>query len=207
MKKIIFAILSMALLLTNTACNDYETYADQKKKERAAIDQFINDSAFVVISEAQFQEQGGLTKSNKEFVLLDKSGIYMQIVRKGCGTPVEDGENTTLLCRFKELNIENATYLYNDVYYVHIVDKMFVQRTGSTFSASFVEGLMYEQYGASVPEGWLIPLQYVNVGRPAKDGDEISKVRLIVPHSMGTASSAKSYVYPCYYEITFERER
>ena len=49
-----------------------------------------------------------------------------------------------------------------------------------------------------------MPLNYVNVGRPEKEDDEVAKVRLIVPHSQGTADASSS-VYPCYYEITYER--
>ena len=86
---------------------------------------------------------------------------------------------------------------------------MTVKRTGTTITASFVTGMMYQYHGsASVPSGWLVPLNYVNVGRPnpINSDDEVSKVRLIVPHSQGTADASSS-VYPCYYEITYERER
>ena len=51
-----------------------------------------------------------------------------------------------------------------------------------------------------------MPFNYINVGRPEKDDDEIAKVKLIVPHSQGTAD-ATSNVVPCYYEITYEREK
>ena len=82
-------------------------------------------------------------------------------------------------------------------------DKMSVERLGSSFSGSFVSGAMYTFHGsASVPSGWMVPLAYVNLGRWA-DG-EIAKVCLIVPHSQGTVDASSS-VYPCYYEITYER--
>ena len=85
---------------------------------------------------------------------------------------------------------------------------MSVTRTGTTYTASFVSGVlcMYHGTSTSVPSGWLVPLNYINVGRPEKDDDEIAKVRLIVPHSQGTAD-ATSNVIPCYYEITYEREK
>ena len=89
------------------------------------------------------------------------------------------------------------------------VDKMYVTRNGTTITASFVSdpqpGMMQMYHSStSVPGGWLVPLNYVNVGRPEKETDEIAKVRLIVPHSQGTADASSS-VYPCYYEITYER--
>ncbi len=87
------------------------------------------------------------------------------------------------------------------------LDKMSVQRTGTTITASFVEGMMYQYHGsASVPGGWLVPLNYVNLGRPEYEGEETAKVRLIVPHSQGTPDASSS-VIPCYYEITYQRER
>jgi hypothetical protein len=86
---------------------------------------------------------------------------------------------------------------------------MSVKRTGTTITASFVTGMMLNMHGATVPAGWLVPLNYVYIGRPNPAGDlddEVSKVRLIVPHSQGTAD-ASGNVYPCYYEITYERAK
>jgi hypothetical protein len=201
------AVLATMLTGIFIACNNYETYGDLKKKERSAISEFISDSAFVIITETQFHDQGDVTHGSKEFVLLNKSGVYMQVERVGCGEKIKDGENLNLLCRFSEINIKEETVLTNAYYTPYEVDKMYVNRVGSTYTAWFVEGKMYETYGASVPEGWLVPLEYINVGRPVKADDEIAKVRLIVPHSQGTTSSAKANVYPCYYEITYQRER
>ena len=65
--------------------------------------------------------------------------------------------------------------------------------------------LMYHSSSTSVPAGWLVPLNYINVGRPENENDEIAKVRLIVPHSQGTVDASSS-VYPCFYEITYVRE-
>ena len=87
------------------------------------------------------------------------------------------------------------------------VDKMSVYRNGTTITASFVSGMMYTFHSSSsVPSGWLVPLNYINIGRPEKETDEIAKVRLIVPHSQGTAEATSS-VYPCFYEITYVREK
>ena len=208
MKKSILLLMGLVGLLSFLGCNDYETYAEKKEAERDDISKFIADSAFTIITETQFHSQGDSTSVEKrEFVLLDKSGVYMQIVRRGCGNYVQDGETLNILCRFLEVNIQDtAQYLYNHVYYVYDVDKMYVQRAGSTYTASFTEGKMYQVYGASVPLGWLAPLPYIKIGRRVTETDELAKVRLIVPHSQGH-STASQYVYPYYYEITFQRER
>ena len=206
MKKILYVIIAMAAVFVS--CNDYETYGDKKEKERNAISKFIADSSITVISEDQFNKQGYTTDlTRNEFVKLDKSGVYMQIVRKGCGDAISDGESTNLVCRFRETDILNDTLqAYNDISaYAGIPDIMHVSRTGSTYTASFTSGMMYTVYGASVPGGWLVPLTYIKVGRPQSMEDECSKVRLIVPHSQGH-STATSYVKPYYYVITFERE-
>ena len=108
MKKILFILMTLAVVLSS--CNDYETYGDKKEKERNAIAKFIADSSIVVISEDQFKQQGMTTDVKRnEFVKFDKNGVYMQIVRSGCGTGLGAKESTTLVCRYREFNILNDT--------------------------------------------------------------------------------------------------
>lgn len=65
---------------------------------------------------------------------------------------------------------------------------------------------MYSRYNSlAVPAGWMIPFDFINIGRPKKDGDELAKVRLIVPSSSGTLSASNS-VRPYMYELTFQEE-
>lgn len=207
MRKTIYTLLVLAAGLMSVACNDYETYGELKDKERHDISRFISDSGFVVIREAQFHEQGDATIGDKQFVYLDKSGVYMQIVNKGCGEKIKDGETLSILCRFVEQSIKDSTMLYNAYYYIFDPDIMNVTRKGSVYSATFVSGIMLSTYGSGVPEGWLVPLQYINIGRLTKPDDELAHVKLIVPHSQGTTQNAKSNVIPYYYDITFQRGR
>ena len=94
---------------------------------------------------------------------------------------------------------------YNNLYNSSLPDKMAVSNTLGTFTAQFVSGVMYSQYqSSSVPAGWLIPLTYINIGRFINEGDELARVNLIVPHSQGTVT-ATANVYPCFYELTYER--
>lgn len=219
MKKTLNSIALLLLLLVTVGCEKYETYADMKEKEQDAISSFISSRGIQVISEATFKAQGETTNTDaNQYVYFDRNGVYMQIVRKGCGSKLEENKNVTLLCRFSETNIQTgAVVIRNDVHsYITMsglgtidvsqyVDKMSVKRTGTTINASFISGMMYQYHGsASVPAGWLVPLNYVNVGFPQTDDDEIAKVRLIVPHSQGTADASSSVV-PYYYEITFQR--
>lgn len=201
-------LLSLVIV---SSCDDTETYAEQRDRENSAISQFLRDSSITVIDEDQFREQDYTTNlENNEFVLMQNSGVYMQIVREGHGSPIENGETTTVLCRFTERNLlTDSIQLSNEVLaYASIPEKMSVTNTNGTFSASFdqTSSLMYTFYGStSVPSGWLVPFSYINLSRHTAD-DAIAKVKLIVPSTQGH-QYASSGVYPCYYSITYERGR
>ena len=204
MRKGIFTLITFIGLLMTVSCNDYETYGELKEKERDAIAKLISDSNYVIINEEQFIKQDSQTIGDKQFVYLSKSGVYMQLVNKGKGEKIKDGETLYIICRFIEKSIEDTTSINNTSMNIYLPDIMRVTRTGSTYSATFIEGLMYNTYGASVPEGWLVPIQYINI---ARQQDQLAKVRLIVPHSQGTTNNAKSNVKPYFYQISFQRGR
>lgn len=212
MKQFILAVISVFAIISIASCDDTETYAEQKERESAAIGRFIKDSAITVINETQFKEQGYTTDLSKnEYVLMQKSGVYMQIIREGCGEKIKDGETTTVLCRFTERNmLTDSLQLTNDILsFSSVVDKMSVTNNSGTFTASFIDGesVMASFYGStSVPSGWLVPLTYIKVGRETSANDEIAKVKLIVPHTQGH-QYASSSVYPCFYTITYKRGR
>ncbi len=210
MGKIKFILFALAAIFTLMSCDDTESYADQKKKERAAINSYITKNKIKVISESEFFEQDTTTDVSKnEYVLFDNTGVYMQIIREGCGEKLKDGETATVLCRFTEWNLlTDSLQLTNDILgLASQVDKMSVTNTLGTFKASFVAGssVMSTMYGTtSVPSGWLVPLTYIKLGRPSNPDEEIAKVKLIVPHTQGH-QYATSGVYPCLYEITYQR--
>ena len=214
MKRIIITCLTLAAILFVTSCNDYETYAEQTEKERNAIRQFISERKINVISEATFKAQGNTTDvSRNEFVLFDNTGVYMQIVHKGCGQKVKSGETVKVLSRFSEYNVVTDSLRLSNVtsLYSRYPEKMLVTNTNGTFTGSFFTdgnfdiSLMSSAYSStSVPAGWLIPFAYVNIGRPANETDQIAEVKLIVPHTQGH-SYASQNVTPFFYSITFER--
>ena len=143
----------------------------------------------------------------------------MQIVREGCGEILEENKKVNVLCRFYEKNIQTDSILVRNDTHAYLstttgrmdvsqyLDKMSVTRKGTTITASFLGGMMVQYHGStSVPGGWLVPLNYVKIGRPENLDEETAKVRLIVPHSQGTADASSSVV-PCFYEISYERVR
>ena len=228
MKKLLHLVLAAFAVsisvFTATSCNDGETYAEMKEKEKKAIEQFVVKNSIIgpikVISEEKFKEQGYTTNlENNEFVLFKNDGIYMQVVRQGEGKTMQElslelkdstmemvhKDSTVtkeILSRFFEYDIENADTTYSNIYTPSIYDKMICTYShySRSFTASFTEGRMYSAYGSVVPQGWLKPLNYV---RLTKEAGKEAKVRLIVPHSSGTAN-ASGYVLPFYYEITYQ---
>ena len=206
MRKPIFITLMALLAVVLYSCDDYETYAEQKEKEKNHINDFIKDQGINVISKATFEANGQTTDTAKnEFVLFEDKGVYMQIVRKGEGEMMEPGDRGVFMARYLEYNIADGDTISGNLY-ASIPDKFTCERKGDTFSASFTQGYMYGIYGSAVPKGWLLPLSYVSISRiPDAEGFQGAKVRLIVPHSEGTSTAAQ-YVYPTYYEISYMRK-
>lgn len=198
-----------------TSCNDTQTYAEQKEYENGCINDFINGNCNLnkrpikVISESDFKAKGETTDTaSNEYVLFASTGVYMQIVDKGCGEALKDGEACEVLSRFTEYNINgDSLRLSNEdrLAYATVCDVMNVSRKSGTITGSFKSGLLYLAYGSSsVPGGWLIPLKYVKLGRPTSAEEKIARVKIIVPHDQGHAY-ATSGVYACFYDITYMR--
>ena len=206
-------ITLLAVLLCSIAtlfsCKDSDTYADQKERERSAISKYIRDNNIKVISEEEFLANDTVTDVSKnEYVLFKNTGVYMQIVNRGVGEILKHNESATVLCRYKEINLLTDSLQSSnlDMAFASLVDKMTV-RYYSTYSASFDSGssLMARIYNStSVPNGWLVPLAYIKLGRLVNDSDNLAKVNLIVPHSEGQ-SNASQRVYPCFYTVTYQR--
>ena len=203
MKKTIYIALWTLLAVVLGSCQDYETYAEQKEKERNHINDFIAEHGIKVIDMETFVANDSTTDVSKnEYVLFDDKGVYMQIVRKGEGEIMQDGDRGVFMARYLEYNIADADTISGNLY-AATPDYFTCERKGDTYSASFTQGYMYGIYGSAVPKGWLLPLSYITPGRP---NDKAAKVRLIVPHGEGTSLAAQ-YVYPTYYEITYIPER
>ena len=217
MRRLIYAVMAMCCVMIVAGCHDDETYAEMKKKEKRAIDNFIADNDLVgpitVISERQFAEQDSTTDTlRNEFVLFEDDGIYMQVISRGEGKSMvelakeQSSDSTiskTILCRFLEYDIEDGSIINTNLYSSSTVDKMlckYVHRS-QTYTASFTYGYMLTNYNSSyVPKGWLKPLSYIKLTR---NSGKIAKVRLIVPHTSGT-QNASNYVLPMYYEISYQ---
>ncbi len=226
--KIISYIFLLGLLCTGfCSCNDDDTYADRLERERKQISAFLSYGAKVtlsdttdyllnipgnirVISESEFYANDSTTDvSRNEYVLFGGSGVYMQIVRKGSGKKLEEGERATVLNRYVEFNIATDTIQTTNrtQAYAPYPEVMSCTNTSGLYSGSFISGVMRNTYGsATVPSGWLIPLPFINLGRQDTPDNGAALVRLIVPSAQGQ-SDASYNVYPCFYEISYQRGR
>lgn len=221
MKRFTLFLCILSAAMSFVACNDTETYAEKREKEDAAISKFItggtemskmfcNNKPVTVISETDFEKRGYVTDTTKnEYVLFESTGVYMQIVRKGCGESIKSGETASVLCRFAEANLlGDSIQLTNTTTATHyIFDKMTVTNTLNTFTGSFdpVYSIMAQAYSStSVPGGWLVPLRYIKVGRQSTPDEEIAKVKIVVPSGQGHYYASMN-TYPCFYEITYQR--
>lgn len=236
MKKILYILTLAVVGITMYSCtDDYETYEEKRDYERSAISRFIDNPTLGeikgkkinVISEEEFLKDTITDLSKNEFVHFS-NGVYMQIVRRGCGGILKNGESATMICRFKEYNLNTPIdTLVNDAPQKdqQNYEKIDVLNNSGTFSASWCvkedktgyHGTMPNAYYTTdrngyivsrteVPQGWCVPLSYIKLGRPTNENEEIAKVRLIVPHDMGhLKASSSDNIYAYYYEITYER--
>ncbi|WP_300726080.1 DUF4827 domain-containing protein [uncultured Bacteroides sp.] len=224
MKKLsLLFLLFLGVAAFMQSCDNSKTYAEMKDDERDAINAWILKNEYEIISEKEFYAQDTITKGD-QFVLFEESGVYMNVVCLGPegdnGTRLGDGYHTILShvvelamqtrdamfevgdTLFANMNVLNTQYtMYPEEYKLTI--------SGNSYSASFInsrENGMYATYGtASVPSGWLVPLKYIKPGR-TQSAEKVARVRLIVPHGQGTSQAAQ-YVYPCFYELTYNLAR
>lgn len=219
MKKINLLIMLMFLAgLGLGSCNNQKTYAEMKEEEADAIQKYILENDIKVISEEEFVKNDSVTGEN-EYALFEESGIYMNIVTRGDGEVLTKG-NYTILARFVEIALqtqkdrfeEGDTLLGN----MHMNDRPTLMLTPEvmkvtidtdsytgSFSVNDGPSLMNEMYQTSaIPAGWMFPLRFIKPNR-TKDSKKIARVKIIVPHSQGT-STAQQYVYPCFYELTYQ---
>ncbi len=223
----LFLLFVFAAVGLFCSCDDEETYADRREKENQQIQNFLNTGVSLtdtnsdtysinvpgginVISESDFAAKGYTTDvSRNEYVLFNSSGVYMQIMRKGPGTPLAEGETATVLVRYTEYDIASAYIRSTNVLnsYAVMPDVMTCSNSYGTIQASFLSGVMKNTYDTStVPAGWLIPLKYINLGRQESEDEEVARVRVIVPSTQGQIN-ASANVYACFYDISYTRGR
>ena len=209
MKKTIQCLLlAIIAVVMFDSCSSTATYAEQREAELEAISSYLVKKNIQVISETDFYAQDSTTDVSKnQYVLFQKSGVYMQIVSKGSGKKLESGESADVLCRFIEYNINGDSTSLTDLH-VNYPEKLNVRNNSGTFVANFEYSWLNYCYSlnGSVPSGWLVPLRYINLGRLLTETDKYAEVNIIVPHDQGH-TVATSNVVAYAYHLTYERGR
>lgn len=204
--------LTIAVLLMSFAsCNKSETYAEKKARESEQIQNFISERNIKVIKLDEFlrdtitdNPEEGPDKTLNEYVLFPENGVYMQIVRRGEGTALEDGETRLLNVRFLEYNIATGDTVDMSLH-TNDNDVVKCSRTGNYYTAMLLPGSRMARYGNSVPSGWLVPMPFITPGF-LYNGLNASKVKIILPHDQGT-SAAMNAVQPYYYELIITSQK
>jgi len=199
MKKLVICFLGIIIAcIAFNACSDSVTYAELLEDEKEAINNFIFDNDITVITQKEFQDAGCVTDVSKNEYVLTTSGVYMQIIDKGSevlGDTIRN--NDMVIARYAEYRLEKdsaATLVMSNLGVAQIAnpDIFRYQKSGTSVSGLFTSGMMYYVYSSqTVPQGWLIPFNYV------RDG---ARVKLIVPSKMGHETSMNA-VKAYYYDI------
>ena len=211
MKRYLYILSALFLSAVTISCDDTETYAEQKARENKQIADFIKDNNIQVIKMSDFLQdtitnnpETGPDFSKNEYVLFEDNGVYMQIVRRGTGRQMEDGERWDMTARYYEYGIASEDTLTLNTFATYAPDQYWCSRDGDTYRAGFTSGVMFSRYGSAVPNSWIMAMPYLTPG--FYNGAPSAKVRLIVPHNQGTQKAATN-VYPTFYEITIKPEK
>ena len=192
MKKIILLfLLILACGLAFQSCSDSKTYAEMLEEEKDAINKFIGTNKIKVISASEFEKNGNKTNASENEYVQFSNGVYMQIINYGAG---EDSikNRDVVTVRFVEYDILKEDTIITNYALPTWLDVFDYTISGTTVYGRFRQGLLAQYYETTqVPEGWLVPLQYVKSG---------AEVKLIVPSKVGHAD-AMQYVYPFYYHL------
>ena len=113
MKKHLYGLcLLFAAAFLTVACDDTETYAEQKDRENKQIADFIKENNIQVIRMSDFLQdtitnnpETGPDFTKNEYVLFEDNGVYMQIVRRGTGRQMQDGDRWDMTARYYEYGI------------------------------------------------------------------------------------------------------
>ena len=211
MKKLIFAVLGLVSVVSflSSCKEEEETYAEQKEREAKQVRAWLDKNNIDVISIQDFLKDTitdnpftGPDSTRNEYVLFEDNGVYMQIIRRGEGHKISDGDTWYMNARYVERYLGTGDTLTMNIYEQE-PDVFYVERKGDTYSASFNSGIMARAYGNSVPNSWIMTMPYI---KPVLYNGNSAKVRIIAPHNQGTQNAARS-VYPAFYEITITKKK
>jgi hypothetical protein len=191
MKKLVsLFLLSLICGLAFQACSDSKTYAEMLEDEKNAINEFIKKNKINVITAETFEKNGNKTSTEKNEYVQFSNGVYMQIVNEGKGDSIRTRDVITI--RFVEYNVLTRDTTLANYTLPQMLDVFDYTLSGTTAYGQFRQGMLSQWYDTTqVPEGWLVPLRFIQGG---------ARVKLIVPSKVGH-NTAMQNVYPFYYDL------
>ena len=128
MKRFVYLAVCLATMLSVfPSCDDEETYAEQKEREKNQIMDYIARNNIQVIELDEFLKDTVTDVNRNEYVLFSDNGVYMQIVKRG------EGRITDMSLKAVDKNgclvyIDKA--IPGDYYYCQICGQPMLQRRG-----------------------------------------------------------------------------
>ena len=173
MKKGILNLILIVLFIVAAVSCDNKTisYADQLKDQEKLIEDFINREGIVVLNKFPFDS----VFADNEYVLTE-SGLYFNLVKKGVGDTLRNGDEVQI--RYKQkLLTENAI----------------LEEYWTTQDAPYPTSLKYNIDLESI--GWNEAIGYMK-----RSG---SHCKIIVPAALGF-SAAQNSVTPYFFELNIK---
>lgn len=187
MKKIIgviFAFMGFAILFS--ACGG-ETYADKLKKEKKAINRFIDDNGIRVL----YEYPSDNVFAENEYYKDASTGIYFRVINPGNDDKPSKQRKTDVYLRYENIinMLTGDTLALNNQQGIYMT---FQYGVSSTYSVSSTSSVYASQMYYFLSQACVIPLDY-GLGNNAE-------VSLIVPFASGSTYQQSSYV-PLYYQV------
>lgn len=182
MRKIVGVIFAlMALVILFSACGS-ETYADKLKKEKKAINRFIDAQGIKVLSEYPSDN----VFAENEYYKDPDTGVYFRVIDPGNDEKPSKERKTDIYLRYNNIInlLTGDTVVKSNQQGLYMTFKYGVP---STYTNSGTSTQLY----SFLSQACVIPLDH-DLGNNAK-------VSLIVPFSSGSTSQQASYI-PLFYE-------
>lgn len=185
MRQLCLLLATFTILSFFTACDSSETYADKLKKERKAINRFIDEHNIKVVT--TYPENGVFAEN--EYFLEPVTGTYIHVVDSGNGRRVSITDRTDVLVRYsgalRLASSDTTVYENTSAAQIHDYISFTYGKTATYTETSTNNG--YSNYNFK-SLGMVVPLEYV--------GDS-AIVKLIVPFNSGSGMQS-SYYEPVY---------
>lgn len=185
MKKGFNILMVLCTILFVLSCNKNKSYTDRLKDERKAIDRFIDEQGFEILSDYPSNGVFG----EKQFVKLSND-LYLNVVDSGNGNRPVSG--TPILLRASGKVLLYDTFSFNGFDPMNGIINWPMETKYGIYGSNDYEGSLYSI-------GLMNGLDYV--------GDS-SIVKLIVPFKLGSTGYQQRNFIPIYFDkvrYTFEK--